>query len=104
MDAYQLLRMDQRLITFCRASRYLISMENSVLGLHDHRSHFLMCEVWHMFQARSLAGSGEAPTILYPPDFRGLRPSLLYQASWNDLLSHNWWWECIPVLPIWKSV
>ncbi|EDL88308.1 rCG61198 [Rattus norvegicus] len=34
-------------------------MENSVLGLHDHRSYFLMWGVWHMFQTRNLAGSGE---------------------------------------------
>lgn len=39
-----------------RASRYL-SVENSVMDLCDHRSWFLMWGVWHMFQARSRAGS-----------------------------------------------
>ena len=38
-----------------RTSGYL-SMENSVLGLCNHRSHFLMWEVWHVFQVRNLAG------------------------------------------------
>lgn len=33
MDVYQLLRVNLRSNTFCRASRYLMSMENSVLGL-----------------------------------------------------------------------
>jgi hypothetical protein len=58
MDAYLLLREDLRLNTFfgeeCLGReaywlnpQYLISMENSVLGLHDHRSHFLMWELWH---------------------------------------------------------
>ena len=45
-----------------RTSGYL-SMENSVLGLCNHRSHFLMWEVWHVFQARNLAGSREVPTV-----------------------------------------
>lgn len=39
------------------ASRCLISMENDVLGLHDHRTHFFMCGVPHVFQVRNLAGS-----------------------------------------------
>ena len=38
-------------------------MENSVLVLCDHRSRFLMWEVWHMFLARNLAESREVPTL-----------------------------------------
>jgi hypothetical protein len=36
-------------------------MENSVLGLPDHRSHFFMREVWHVFQARNLRCIPEFP-------------------------------------------
>lgn len=70
---YPLLSVDVRLNTFSRevylggeaywlsfrASMYLISMENSGLSLCDHRSHFLMWGVWHVFKARNLAGSRE---------------------------------------------
>ena len=58
--------------------RYLIRMKYSVLGLHDYRRHFLMWGVWHMFQARNLAGIGEAPTIS----------------------GSSFWWESQPALPI----
>jgi hypothetical protein len=37
-------------------------MENSVLSLCHHRSHFLIWEVWHVFQARNLVGSRGLPT------------------------------------------
>ena len=33
------------------------------LGLHDHKSHFLIWEVWQVFQARNLVGSRDPPTI-----------------------------------------
>jgi hypothetical protein len=40
-----------------------------------------MWEVWHMIQARNLAGSTELPTVsgMYPPGFCGLNP--LYPPS-----------------------
>lgn len=53
-------------------------MENSVLCILDHRSHLLMWEVWHVFQARNLAGSVEQPTVSgVHPSFQGLRPVYL---------------------------
>ena len=54
-------------------------MENTFLGLCDHRSYFLMWEVWHLFQAKNLTGSRKAAIIsgvsfwvlnqLYPASF-----------------------------------
>lgn len=43
--------------------QYLNSMENSVLRLHDHRSHFLMWEVGPILQTRNRGGSRDPPTI-----------------------------------------
>ena len=40
-----------------KPSGQLISMENSDLGLPYHRSCFLTWGVWHVFQARNLAGN-----------------------------------------------
>jgi hypothetical protein len=63
-----------------RASRYLISMKNSVLGLCDRRSRFLTQGVWHVFQTRNLAGSRESPVSgVYPPSPRV--SDLLYLAK-----------------------
>ena len=71
MDAYQLLRVGQKFNTFfseeCQESRvywlktsgpleYLIGMENSVLSLHDHRSHFLIWKV-------NVTGNRDLPTM-----------------------------------------
>jgi hypothetical protein len=71
---YPLVRVDLRLNTFCREGclgrkgsllakssgpRYLISMENSVLGLHDHRTHFFYIRsVVHVPCQESARGQG----------------------------------------------
>jgi hypothetical protein len=69
MNVYQLLRVDQRLNTFCREECLgrgnLLAKPSGPLGtslawrtlfwaLCDHRTRFLMEEVWHAFQARNL--------------------------------------------------
>ncbi|EDK99970.1 mCG146942 [Mus musculus] len=71
------------------ASRYLISMENSVLGLYDHRAVSFMLEAWLVFQVRSLAGSWKSskPQVC-AHQVSGSRPALPYQTSWHGFTSH----------------
>ena len=88
MEAYNLLRVDQRLNTFCRKeclgrkaywlnpqgpSRYLISMENSLFCATCFVVMILSCEVVMVTCSRTETGSGvdETPTHSQIGEFLG---------------------------------